>query len=65
MQRFVIWALLAVLVGILPIWPFNQQWTFGPAVAVIFLLAVNLLTWAFDHFAERAPLTNLQKPDRI
>ena len=52
MQRYVIMALAAALVAVLPVWPFARQWTFGPAIAVSFLLAVNIFAWAFGR--ERA-----------
>src|SRR5262249_20593452 len=43
MQRAVILTLGAALVVVLPIWPFDQTWTVGPAIAVTFLLSLNIL----------------------
>jgi hypothetical protein len=43
MQRLVIVVLAAVFVAVLPVWPFDRHWSYGPAIAVGFLLAVNLL----------------------
>ena len=48
MQRFVIVALAAALLAVLPVWPFDRHWTYGPAIAVSFLLAVNLIMLAAD-----------------
>ena len=43
MQRLVIVMLAAAFVAVLPVWPFDRQWSYGPAIAVGFLLLVNLL----------------------
>jgi len=43
MQRLVILVLAAALVAVLPVWPFDRNWTYGPAIAVGFLLLINLL----------------------
>ena len=49
MQRFVTLGLAAMLLIVMPVWPFDRQWTYGPAIAVSFLLAVNLLMLAADR----------------
>jgi hypothetical protein len=49
MQRFVIVTLAAALLAVLPVWPFDRQWSFGPAIAVSFLLVVNLIMLAADR----------------
>ena len=53
MQRFVILALAGALLAVLPVWPFDRQWSYGPAIAVSFLLAVNLMMLAADRFGRR------------
>jgi hypothetical protein len=45
MQRLVIVVLVAALVAVLPVWPFDRGWSYGPAIAVAFLLAINLLMY--------------------
>lgn len=50
MQRFVIVTLAATLLAVLPVWPFDRHWTYGPAIAVSFLLAVNLMMLAVEWF---------------
>ena len=50
MQRVVILALAVTLLAVLPVWPFDRHWTYGPAIAVSFLLAVNLMMLAADRF---------------
>src|ERR1700722_2906479 len=45
MRRFVILALSAALIAVLPVWPFTRHWTYGPAIAVSFLLAINVFAW--------------------
>jgi hypothetical protein len=52
MQRFVIAAVVAALIAVLPVWPFARHWTYGPAIAVSVLLAVNIFAWTFGR--ERA-----------
>lgn len=46
MQRLVVVVLAAALFVVLPVWPFDRNWTYGPAIAVGFLLAVNLMALA-------------------
>ena len=43
MRRFVIVVLAAALIAVLPVWPFDRHWSYGPAIAVGFLLLVNLM----------------------
>jgi hypothetical protein len=49
MQRVVILALTVMLLAVLPVWPFDRHWTYGPAIAVSFLLAVNLMMLAAER----------------
>ena len=49
MQRGLIIILLAALGAALPVWPFNRDWSYGPAMAVAFLLLVNLLVPVCDY----------------
>jgi hypothetical protein len=53
MQRPVALTLIAILVLFLPVWPFNSHWTYGPAIAIAFLLGVNLLVLLCDFFGDR------------
>ncbi len=45
MRRFVILALSVAFIAVLPVWPFARHWTYGPAIAVSFLLAINVFAW--------------------
>ncbi len=47
-MRIVLFILLTALVTALPLWPFNNHWSYGPAIAVAFLLTVNLIVVACD-----------------
>lgn len=47
MYRNFILALAALLVAVAPVWNYSRDWTFGPAIAVLFLLAVNLIVYLF------------------
>jgi len=49
MYRNFILALVALLVAVAPIWSYSRDWTFGPAIAVLFLLSVNLTVYLFAH----------------
>jgi hypothetical protein len=49
-MRIILFILLAALVSALPLWPFNSHWTYGPAIAMAFLLTVNLIVIACDFF---------------
>lgn len=53
MRRIVLIILSIALLAVLPLWPFNRHWTYGPAIAVAFLLIVNLLVVAGDFFGRR------------
>jgi len=43
-QKFLI-ALAIALVAALPVWNYNNHWSFGPFIAVLFLLGVNLVNF--------------------
>ena len=43
-QKFLL-ALVLVLVAVAPIWNYSSDWTFGPFLAVLFLLGVNLINY--------------------
>jgi peptidoglycan/LPS O-acetylase OafA/YrhL len=49
-MRIVLFILFAALVAVLPIWPFDSDWSYGPAIAVGFLLAVNLIVVACNAY---------------
>jgi hypothetical protein len=49
MRRVVLFILLAMLAAVLPLWPYSRNWSFGPAIAMAFLLAVNLLDPVFEY----------------
>ena len=49
MYRNFILALAALLVAVAPVWNYSRDWTFGPAIAVLFLLGVNLTVYLFAH----------------
>lgn len=53
MRRVILFILLAMLAAALPLWPFNREWSYGPAIAVAFLLVVNLLGPLFEYFEGR------------
>jgi len=50
MRRVILFILLAMLVAALPLWPYSRNWSYGPAIAVAFLIAANLLTPVFEYF---------------
>jgi hypothetical protein len=52
-MRIVLIILLATLAAALPLWPFNSHWSYGPAIAVGFLLMVNLMVMACDFHWRR------------
>jgi hypothetical protein len=54
MHRLVIAVLLAMLVAALPVWPFDKHWSYGPAIAVGFLLLINLAMFLGERVG-RAP----------
>jgi hypothetical protein len=43
-QKFLI-ALVIALVVVAPVWSYNSGWSFGPFIAVLFLLGVNLVNF--------------------
>ena len=47
MYRTFLFALAALLVAVAPVWTYSNNWTFGPFIAVLFLLAVNLFVFLF------------------
>ena len=47
MYRNFILALAALLVAVAPVWDYSRGWTFGPFIAVLFLLSVNLVVYLF------------------
>ena len=49
MQRWVITVLMAIFVAVLPLWPFDRHWGYGPAITVGFLLLINLLMVLGEH----------------
>jgi hypothetical protein len=58
MQRGLMIILLAALGAALPVWRFNRDWSYGPAMAIGFLLMVNLLPPVCDYLGrwrERRP----------
>lgn len=50
-QKFLL-LLTLILVAVTPIWGYNSNWSFGPFIAVLFLLGVNLI-----NFLLKDPLT--------
>ena len=47
MYRTFILALAALLAAVAPVWNYSRDWTFGPFIAVLFLLGVNLTVYLF------------------
>lgn len=47
MYRIFILLLAALLVAVAPVWGYSHGWTFGPFIAVLFLLCVNLMVYLF------------------
>ncbi|HEY2835207.1 MAG TPA: hypothetical protein VGI89_01475 [Rhizomicrobium sp.] len=47
MYRNFIFTLAALLVAVAPVWSYSHDWTFGPAIAVLFLLSLNLTVYLF------------------
>lgn len=52
MYRNFLFALAVLLVAVAPVWGYSSAWTFGPFIAVLFLLGVNLSVYVL---AEREP----------
>ena len=51
MRRTILFILLVILVAALPLWPFNDEWTYGPAITVAFFLIANLMVPAVEFLA--------------
>ena len=47
MYRNFILMLAALLAAVAPIWGYSRDWTFGPFIAVLFLLGINLAVYLF------------------
>jgi len=45
MYRNFLLLLALILVAVTPIWEYNSNWSFGPFIAVLFLLGVNLINY--------------------
>jgi hypothetical protein len=45
MYRKFLVVLAIVLIGVAPVWGYSSTWSFGPFLAVLFLLAVNLINF--------------------
>jgi len=43
-QKFLV-ALAILLVAVAPVWTYNSHWSYGPFIAVLFLLGVNLVNY--------------------
>ena len=43
-QKFLV-ALTIMLVAVAPVWNYNSNWSYGPFIAVLFLLGVNLVNY--------------------
>jgi hypothetical protein len=46
-RKFLIVLALA-LIAALPVWGYNSSWSYGPFIAVLFLLGVNLINFVLD-----------------
>jgi hypothetical protein len=45
MYRTFLLVLALVMVAVAPVWGYSSNWSFGPFLAVLFLLAVNLINF--------------------
>ncbi len=61
MYRNFILALVFVLVAVAPVWGYSSGWTFGPFIAVLFLLGVNLINFLFIHPDEGGQVSALDR----
>lgn len=43
-QKFLV-ALAIMLVAVAPVWNYSSNWSYGPFIAVLFLLGVNLVNY--------------------
>jgi hypothetical protein len=48
MYRKFLVVLALALVAALPVWGYNSTWSYGPFIAVLFLLTVNLVNFLLD-----------------
>ena len=53
-MRIILVILLAALISALPLWPYNNQWSYGPAIAMAFLVAANLIVMACNFSGRRS-----------
>ena len=51
-MRIILVILLAAMISTLPLWPFNSQGSYGPAIAMAFLVTVNLIAMVCN-FSDR------------
>lgn len=51
--RYILAFLLPILPVMAPVWPFNHDWSYGPLLAVAFLLGVNLLVLVVEFVGRR------------
>ena len=47
MYRNFIFALVALLAAVAPVWNYSRDWTFGPFIAVLLILGLNLTIYLF------------------
>lgn len=47
MHRTFLLILAALLVAVAPVWNYSQDWTFGPSIAILLLLGLNLSVYMF------------------
>jgi hypothetical protein len=47
MYRTFLLALAALLVAVAPVWNYSHDWTFGPFIAILLLLGLNLSVYIF------------------
>ena len=52
-MRIILVILLLALISALPLWPYNSQWSYGPAIAIAFLVTVNLIVMACNVIGGR------------
>ena len=57
MYRNFILVLAALLVAVMPIWGYSRDWTFGPFIAVLLLLGLNLAVYLFAPADRGATMT--------
>jgi len=47
MYRTFLFVLAALLVAVTPVWNYSRDWTFGPFIAILLLLGLNLSVYIF------------------